>query len=75
MLGKSVTLTSAELNGFNLQSSRKMLIWTNEDDSLTRQLRQILKSVEGERLPVQTQIAKQFQMTAYNPVTEAEGGG
>lgn len=52
-----------------------MLIWTNEDDSLTRQLRQILKSVEGERLPVQTQIAKQFQMTAYNPVTEAEGGG
>lgn len=64
-LDMPVTRTPEELDGFIEKSPRNLLIWTDEDDSLTTQVRQILETVDDERLPTLEQIAGQLHMTAY----------
>lgn len=60
-----VTRTPEELDGFIEKSPRNLLIWTDGDDSLTTQVRQILENVDDDRLPTLEQIAGQLHMTAY----------
>ncbi|GAA3572635.1 MULTISPECIES: AraC family transcriptional regulator [Marinobacter] len=60
-----VARTSKELDDFVLSSPRDLLIWTDEDDSITTQVRQALELCDEEKLPNQDWIASQLHMTAY----------
>ncbi|SDX25785.1 AraC family transcriptional regulator [Marinobacter mobilis] len=60
-----VTRNQQELDDFILSSPRDLLVWTDEDNSLTTQVRQILENSPEERLPNQEAVANELHMTAY----------
>lgn len=60
-----VTRTPAELDQFVRNSPRDLLIWTDEDDSMTTQVRRLLESVEGHGLPNLDWVASQMHITSY----------
>ncbi|SFM11203.1 AraC family transcriptional regulator [Marinobacter zhejiangensis] len=60
-----VTRSKEELEEFILSSPRDLLIWTDEDDSMTTQVRQLLEQSDEEKLPNQDWVAEQLHMTAY----------
>ncbi len=60
-----VTRSSEELDDFVRNSPRDLLIWTEEDNSVTTQVRQLLEASEAEKLPNQDRVAEQLHMTAY----------
>lgn len=60
-----VTRNEVELDEFVLNSPRDLLIWTDEDDSVTTQVRQLLEHCDDDKLPNQDWVAEQLHMTAY----------
>ncbi|MCK7553372.1 AraC family transcriptional regulator [Marinobacter goseongensis] len=63
-LAMPVTRTPAEVDEFILSSPRNLLVWTDDDDSLTTQVRQRLEDMEQSRLPTLGRIAEQLNMTS-----------
>ncbi len=59
-----VTRTTTELDEFIRNSPRDLLIWTDEDNSVSTQVRRLLENSEEEKLPNQDWVAEQLHMTA-----------
>ncbi len=60
-----VTRSEAELDEFIESSPRDLLIWTDEDNSTTTQVRQLLENSEESKLPNLDWISEQLHMTSY----------
>ena len=60
-----VTRSAAEINEFVLNSPRDLLIWTDEDNSLSTQIRQLLEAQDEARLPTLAWVAEHMHMTSY----------
>ncbi len=59
-----VTRTPTELDEFILSSPRNLLVWTDDDDSLTTLVRKQLEGMEQDRLPTLDVMAEQLNMTS-----------
>lgn len=64
-LSMPVTRTPRELDEFVLCSPRDLLIWTDEDDSLTTRVRNLLESFDGDGLPNLDWVSAQLHTTSY----------
>ena len=59
-----VTRTPEELDEFVLSSPRNLLVWTDDDDSLTTRVRRLLEGMEQDRLPTLETMADHLNMTS-----------
>lgn len=59
-----VTRSADELDAFILSSPRDMLIWTDEDDSVTTRVRHLLENSDDTRLPNLDWVSEQLHMTS-----------
>lgn len=64
-LAMPVTRSPEELNKFMLNSPRDLLIWAEEDNSITTQVRRLLEQDETNRLPNLAWVSEQLHMTSY----------
>ncbi len=60
-----VTRSSAELDNFMRKSPQDLLIWADDDNSITTQVRQLLEHDESSRLPNLDWVSEQLHMTSY----------
>lgn len=65
LLAMPVVRTPAELDEFIINSPRNLIIWTDEDDSITTQVRRLLEACDSSKLPNLDWIAQQLHMTSY----------
>ncbi len=64
-LSMPVTRTSREVDEFILSSPRDLLIWTDEDDSLTTRVRGLLENFDEGGLPNLDWVSEQLHTTSY----------
>ncbi len=64
-LSMPVTRTTRELDEFILSSPRDLLIWTDEDDSLSTRVRGLLEGFEEGGLPNLDWVSEQLHTTSY----------
>lgn len=64
-LSMPVTRTTRELDEFIIRSPRDLLIWTDEDDSLTTRVRSLLEGFEDGGLPNLDWVSEQLHTTSY----------
>lgn len=64
-LSMPVMRTTAEVDEFILNSPRDLLIWTDEDNSLTTRVRSLLEGFDGDGLPNLDWVSEQMHTTSY----------
>tara|TARA_Y100001936_G_C16083437_1_gene679725 strand:- start:587 stop:1627 length:1041 start_codon:yes stop_codon:yes gene_type:complete len=64
-LSMPVCRSKEEVDEFVLSSPRDLLIWTDEDNSLSTRVRQLLEAQEESRLPNLEWVSEQLHMTSY----------
>ncbi|OEY66862.1 AraC family transcriptional regulator [Marinobacter sp. X15-166B] len=64
-LSMPVTRSPGELDSFMRKSPRDLLIWADDDDSVTTRVRQLLEQSETRRLPNLERVAARLHMTSY----------
>lgn len=64
-LAMPVTRSPDELDAFILSSPRNLLIWTDDDDSLTTRVRRLLEEADAASLPNLDWVAEQLHTTTY----------
>ncbi len=65
LLTMPVVRSPAELDEFILNSPRDLIVWSEEDDSMTTQVRRLLESGASDRLPNLDWVAEQLHTTSY----------
>jgi len=64
-LSMPVMRTIREVDEFIINSPRDLLIWTDEDNSLTTRVRSLLEGFDGDGLPNLDWVSKQLHTTSY----------